>query len=353
MTLNELMFEFCNFGEISNFSNGPGNSKILEFPDIRCCRAAYENSLLNSKYRVERVELPSKLVRLGCSLYRFLNSVADRQRQAPDRFQWWDPSKSVNLDKLDLNRNSGGFGDLSTGSNLQSENTLLSGGVNEPQFDPLALSNPNTFDQLLGENSLDGHDVLDEHRNELLEQRFDSAESLNKRLMSRGSHPHHQSLARGEVKKKTLSTEFLINLEAVRNGLDTRTSLMIRNIPNKYEQKMVLEEINVYFERKYDFFYLPIDFRNRCNVGYAFINFIDPRDIESFYQMFNDRKWSRFNSEKVCQISYARIQGKAKLINRFQNSSLMEKEEECRPLVFHSTGLEKGTLAEFPSAAPV
>ena len=29
------------------------------------------------------------------------------------------------------------------------------------------------------------------------------------------------------------------------------------------------------FLRSFDFFYLPIDFRNKCNVGYMFINFLE------------------------------------------------------------------------------
>ena len=37
----------------------------------------------------------------------------------------------------------------------------------------------------------------------------------------------------------------------------------------------------------------------RCNVGYAFINFISTTDILPFYEEFNHKKWDRFNSDKV------------------------------------------------------
>ena len=52
---------------------------------------------------------------------------------------------------------------------------------------------------------------------------------------------------------------------------------MLRNIPNRYSQVSLLEEIDQEgFKGTYDFFYLPMDTQNRTNVGYAFINFMTP-----------------------------------------------------------------------------
>lgn len=122
----------------------------------------------------------------------------------------------------------------------------------------------------------------------------------------------------------------------------------VRNIPNKYNQQMLLEEVNVGHEGTYDFFYLPIDFKNRCNVGYCFINFLDPKHIPPFVHAFNGQRWKSFNSEKVCAVTFARIQGKQAMISRFQNSSLLEKDDEYQPLLFYSTGPDRGKPEPFP-----
>jgi len=149
------------------------------------------------------------------------------------------------------------------------------------------------------------------------------------------------------------SQHLVLNLDAVENGMDTRTSLMVRNIPNKYTQQMLLTEFteNDHGPGVIDFFYLPIDFKNRCNRGYAFINFVDYHDILNFHRQYYGQHWRTFNSDKICDITYARIQGKAAMLKRFENSALMEKDEEYKPLVFVSSGPERGTRLPFPDSS--
>ena len=113
-----------------------------------------------------------------------------------------------------------------------------------------------------------------------------------------------------------------------------KTTLMIKNIPNKYTQDLMLDKIHRNFENAYDFFYLPIDFKNKCNNGYAFINLVDVCYVKPFYLEFNNTSWERFNSEKICKINYARIQGKDALSNHFQNSSVMNQVDyKLKPLL--------------------
>ncbi|KAK7340793.1 hypothetical protein VNO77_21506 [Canavalia gladiata] len=142
--------------------------------------------------------------------------------------------------------------------------------------------------------------------------------------------------------------QYELDIDHIERGEDNRTTLMIKNIPNKYTSKMLLATIDERHKGTYDFVYLPIDFKNKCNVGYAFINMTNPSLIIPFYQVFNGKKWEKFNSEKVASLAYARIQGKAALIAHFQNSSLMNEDKRCRPILFNTDGPNAGTQVPFP-----
>lgn len=61
----------------------------------------------------------------------------------------------------------------------------------------------------------------------------------------------------------------------------------------------MLELLNKDFSATFDFFYLPIDFKNNCNLGYAFVNFKKAEDSLRFYRQYHMKKWIQFNSKKV------------------------------------------------------
>ncbi|XVF02129.1 hypothetical protein REPUB_Repub04eG0149300 [Reevesia pubescens] len=80
---------------------------------------------------------------------------------------------------------------------------------------------------------------------------------------------------------------------------------------------------------------------------------IDPTQIITFYQAFNGKKWEKFNSEKVALLAYARIQGKVALVAHFQNSSLMNEDKRCQPILFNTDGPNAGDQVPFPMGVNV
>jgi len=143
------------------------------------------------------------------------------------------------------------------------------------------------------------------------------------------------SVKRIDKEKKNFDDEQNgINLENILRKRDKRTTVMIRHIPNKYNLNTMLEEINPDFQGKYDVFYLPIDYINSCNLGFAFINFVDPMHVIHFYDSFRGKKWKKYNSEKICDLAYAKFQGKKELISHFEKGSVMNVEsEDKKPLI--------------------
>ena len=126
----------------------------------------------------------------------------------------------------------------------------------------------------------------------------------------------------------------VININNIIKNKDNRTTLIIKNIPNKYTIQHLLIELSTNFTNKFDVIYLPQDKINDCNLGYGFINFINPLHLILFYDEFMGQKWNFSNSQKRCYLAYSNFQGKTELINymlkklgvkKFNNNKIMNK----------------------------
>ena len=100
----------------------------------------------------------------------------------------------------------------------------------------------------------------------------------------------------------------VLNLDDIVSGKDTRTTIMIRNIPIKYTYEKLNEALSE-FHGQYDCLYMPYDYEKNGNKGYAFINFRNPLYILYFYEKFNGKKWVLFESSKICELNSAHFQG--------------------------------------------
>lgn len=100
-----------------------------------------------------------------------------------------------------------------------------------------------------------------------------------------------------------------LDITKIELGVDTRTTVMVKNIPNKMTDKELITYINKVCPRRIDFLYLRMDFQNGmvfavltvsadtdtvsagCNVGYAFVNFISVQDLLRFAKARLNEKW--------------------------------------------------------------
>ncbi|MBA0718076.1 hypothetical protein Golax_005842 [Gossypium laxum] len=181
------------------------------------------------------------------------------------------------------------------------------------------------------------------------------AKNQNNQSPQRISNGVKQQQCRGRPWKgkqgRKFDPRFLISEDAMAesNCKDSRTTVMIKNIPNKYSQQLLLNMLDNHCIHcneqivdagddqplsSYDFVYLPIDFNNKCNVGYGFVNMTSPQATWRFYKAFHHQHWEVFNSRKICEVTYARVQGLQALKEHFRNSKFPCEMDHYLPVVF-------------------
>ncbi|KAF2719618.1 hypothetical protein K431DRAFT_228335, partial [Polychaeton citri CBS 116435] len=160
----------------------------------------------------------------------------------------------------------------------------------------------------------------------------------------------------GTIKPRGLASQ-TIDIQKIIDGLDCRTTIMLRNLPNQLKWSDIKEFADLVAFGKFDFTYLRIDFSNLKNVGYGFINFTDPMSIAAFHARFVGAPWphqTRAKQPKAAEISYATVQGLENLVERFRNSVVQKEQPECRAKLWWSfdaasaTGQAVGTERAFP-----
>jgi len=118
-----------------------------------------------------------------------------------------------------------------------------------------------------------------------------------------------------------------------------RTTVMLRNIPNNYTRAMLLELLDSQgLIGRYDFVYLPFDFKTEAGLGFAFVNLLTPEDAELCkVHLTGFRSWA-IPSGKICEVGWsgADQQGLDANIERYRNSSVMHQSvpDELKPVKF-------------------
>jgi hypothetical protein len=126
------------------------------------------------------------------------------------------------------------------------------------------------------------------------------------------------------------------------------TTIMMRNIPAQYTRNMLLELLESSgFHGKYDFVYLPMDFRNGVNLAYAFVNMISHQDaVRLTCQLHGYADWGSERGNG-CDVSWAHPnQGLQEHVERYRNSPVMHANtpDEYKPMVF-----KNGKRVAFPA----
>jgi hypothetical protein len=129
---------------------------------------------------------------------------------------------------------------------------------------------------------------------------------------------------------------------------ETRTTVMLRDLPEDYTRASLLKLLATQgFFGRFDFVYLPIDFKHQKNLGYALVNLVSASEALRFTAHFENFPISGVSSGQNFSVRWCSPQqGLEAHVQRYRNSPVMHESvpEEWRPLLF-----SHGVQVAFPS----
>jgi len=152
---------------------------------------------------------------------------------------------------------------------------------------------------------------------------FKKLKELNKIQENNDKKKNHTSYMKN---KKNIME---LNLYKIQNGMDQRTSLMIKNIPKGIDEINVIKWLQQLANM--DYIFVPKDQFSNKILGFAFINVCNYMDIlellkrlaiaESYNNITND---NFINNRKKIEVIYSHKQGLKSLTKSFGNSHIFK-----------------------------
>jgi len=162
---------------------------------------------------------------------------------------------------------------------------------------------------------------------------------------------------REKVRTQDLS-KFNIIPEKIRSGEDTRTTVMVRNIPKACSREAIVELLSPCgLANRYTFFYMPFDKRRNVHCGFAFINFRSPADVLVLFECMTPSFWRSYlnkthlTAATMPAVSYARLQGHEQLTKHFSLSAVMRDSDARKRPVFRQKQATNASYEELESLA--
>jgi len=120
--------------------------------------------------------------------------------------------------------------------------------------------------------------------------------------------------------------------------VETRTTVMVRNLPLDYTREHLLDLLDSQgFRGCYNFAYFPMDFRRWAGFGYAFVNMVSAEEALRIRRELSGFCEWKVPSVKVVEVCWGDpLQGFEACVERYRNSPIMHESvpDVCKPAIF-------------------